>query len=206
MRSTRRWMMGIAASGILTAAAWANPAPKIGRPAPDFTVMDSQGRTQRLSDYKGKYVVLEWFNDKCPFIRKHYDSGNMQRLQERYTGKGVVWFSVLSSAPGTQGYADAAQANEIAKADHSHATALLLDPDGKVGLSYGAKNTPAMYVIAPDGTLIYEGAIDDKPTTDVEDIPGAHNYVAAALDSAMAGKPVVVSRTKAYGCSVKYKG
>ncbi len=187
-------------------AAYVSASVKTGQPAPDFTVTDSQGQTRHLSDYKGKLVVLEWFNNGCPFVRKHYDSNNMQSLQERYTAKDVIWLTVLSSAKGKQGYADAAEANKQAKENHSHATAMLLDSEGKIAELYGAKTTPHMFVINKEGQLIYQGAIDDKPSTEQADVKGARNYVAEALDGAMAGKTLAVSETKSYGCSVKYKG
>jgi len=180
-------------------------APDIGKPAPNFTLPGSDGKTYRLSDYKGRWVVLEWFNDRCPFIRKHYDTGNMQRLQEKYTQKGVVWLSVGSSAPGKEGYMTAAEAQEIRSHEHVASTATLLDPHGTVGRLYGAKTTPHMFIINPAGILVYKGAIDNRPSTDKEDIPGAFNYVSKALDEAMAGKPVTTPETKSYGCSIKYE-
>jgi peroxiredoxin len=178
---------------------------KVGKSVPDFVGQGSDGKIYRLSDYKGKFVVLQWYNRDCPFIRKHYDSGNMQKLQATYGQKGVVWFEIISSAPGTQGYltAEAAQANRGTSGTKSFAT--LLDPDGKIGRLYGAKTTPHMFVIDPKGTLIYQGAIDDHNSTDVEDIPNSKNYVSAALDEALAGKPVTVASTRPYGCSVKYR-
>ena len=187
------------------AAGLAGAAPMIGKPAPDFTGKGSDGKSYALADSKGKFVVLEWYNRDCPFIHKHYDSGNMQMLQEKYEKKGVVWFEVLSSAAGNEGYmtADEAQANRVKSATKSVAT--LLDPDGKIGLLYGAKTTPHMFVVDPKGILIFEGAIDDHNSADAEDIPTSKNYVAMALDEAMAGKPVSTPRTHPYGCSVKYK-
>ena len=180
-------------------------AAKVGEPAPDFTATDSNGKTQRLSDYKGKYVVLEWHNQGCPYTRKHYDSGNMQRLQKEWTDKGVVWFTVISSAPGTQGYVTAPTENDYMKKMNAVPTAALLDPDGTVGHLYAAKTTPHMYIIDPKGVLIYNGAIDDHPTADQSDIPSSKNYVSVALGEAMSGKPVSDAATRPYGCSVKYK-
>ena len=175
-----------------------------GDPAPDFSLTDSNGKAQTLSQNKGKYVVLEWFNEGCPYVQKHYKSGNMPDLQKQYTGKGVVWYSIISSAPGKQGNVTAAQANARVKEWNAAPSAVLLDPEGKVAKLYGAKTTPHMYVINPEGKLIYTGAIDDKATSDVEDIKTAKNYVKEALDQAMAGKPVATSATVPYGCSVKY--
>lgn len=179
-------------------------ALETGKAAPDFTAKASNGKTVKLSDYKGKTVVLEWLNYGCPFVKKHYESKNMQNLQKKYTGEGVVWLSVISSAPGKQGHADAKQA-EADKATHgSSATAILLDEKGEVGKAYGALTTPHMYVIDKTGKLVYQGAIDDKASTDLADVKTATNYVSAALDATKAGKPVAVSQTKAYGCGVKY--
>jgi peroxiredoxin len=183
------------------AAAQAN----IGKPAPLFVGQSSDGKTYSLADYKGKYVVLQWYNRDCPFIHKHYDSGNMQKLQETYGKKGVVWFEVLSSAPGREGYLTAAQAQENRIKSGTKSDATLLDPDGKIGLAYGAKTTPHMFVIDPKGILIYQGAIDDHNSADADDIPKSKNYVAAALDEAMAGKPVSTPSTHPYGCGIKYK-
>ena len=183
----------------------ASAAPTIGTPAPLFSGQASDGKTYNLADYKGKFVVLQWYNKDCPFIHKHYDSGNMQKLQDTYGKKGVVWFEVISSAAGHEGYMTASQAqeNRIKSATKSDAT--LLDPDGKIGLAYGAKTTPHMFVIDPKGILIYQGAIDDHNSADADDIPKSKNYVAAALDEAMAGKPVSTPSTHPYGCGVKYK-
>ena len=180
-------------------------AVDIGKPAPDFTLPGSDGKTYHLADYRGKFVVLEWFNRDCPFTRKHYDGGNMQNLQAKYTQKGVTWFSICSSAPGKQGYLTLEQAQRDRIAKRVKSTATLLDPDGKVGQLYGAKTTPHMFIINPQGLVIYQGAIDDKPTADQEDIGGSRNYVAQALDEAMAGKPVSMPYSDPYGCSVKYK-
>jgi peroxiredoxin len=178
---------------------------KVNAPAPDFTATDSQGQAHSLDQYHGKYIVLEWHNQGCPFTRKHYVSGNMQDLQKEWTAKGVVWFTVISSAPGTQGYVTAAQENDYLAKMHAAPTAALLDPDGKLGRLYNARTTPDMFVIDPQGKLIYAGAIDNRPTPDVEDIKGADNFVSDALTSAMAGKPVAMPYTRAYGCSVKYR-
>jgi AhpC/TSA family len=186
----------------LAATSWAQP--EIGKPAPDFTLKDAHGVQRSLSEYKGKYVVLEWVNFGCPFVRKHYDSKNMQNLQKEMTDKGVVWLSVCSSAPGKQGYLDPGAVAAAVKAEGSHATAYLIDSDGKVGGLYGARTTPDMYIINPEGNLIYSGAIDDKPTPDPASLTDAHNYVKTAITEALAGKPVSETVTKSYGCSVKY--
>lgn len=177
---------------------------KVGEPAPAFTLTDTNGKTRSLADFQGKVVVLEWFNPDCPFVKKHYDSGNMPKLQSRYTQKGVVWLSVDSSAPGKQGNYPPAELNGITKAKGGAATAVLLDPDGTVGRAYGAKTTPHMYVIDGQGVLRYAGAIDSIASADEDDIPRATNYVAGALDAVLAGKTVEPATTQSYGCSVKY--
>lgn len=191
-------------AGILIVAI-AALAARIGEPAPNFTSIDSNGRTQTLNAYRGKYVVLEWHNQGCPYTRKHYESGNMQRLQKEWTGKGVVWLTVISSAPGTQGYVTPTQENDYLKQMNAAPTAVLMDPGGTLGHLYAAKTTPHMYIIDPSGTLIYNGAIDDHPTPDSSDIASSKNYVSDALTEAMAGKPVTDPATRPYGCSVKYK-
>jgi len=174
-----------------------------GKSAPNFTLTDTNGKKHNLADYNGKYIVLEWFNQECPFVKKHYESGNMQKLQKEYTKKGVIWLSICSSAEGKHGYFSPKEHNKMFAEKKAAPTAILLDPDGKVGHLYGAKSTPDMFVINPKGILIYAGAIDDKP--DLEDsVSTAKNYVKAALDESMAGKPVSVASTKSYGCSVKY--
>lgn len=199
-------MKRIIQSLVLAFALTAAPAiaAENGKPAPEFTVKGSDGKVVRLSDYLGKTVVLEWLNYGCPFVQKHYNSKNMQNLQKEYTGKGVIWLSVISSAPGKQGHVTAAQAEKDRKEKGSNATNVLLDEKGTVGKLYGAETTPHMYVVDSKGRLVYQGAIDDKPSADVEDIKTAKNYVRAAVDAAMAGKPVAEAQTKSYGCSVKY--
>jgi peroxiredoxin len=178
---------------------------RVGSPAPDFTATDSQGQTRSLSQYHSKYVVLEWHNQGCPYTRKHYVSGNMQNLQKEWTAKGVVWFTVISSAPGSQGYVTPPQENAYLAQMHAAPTAVLMDSEGKVGRLYNAKTTPQMFVVNPEGSVIYAGAIDDKPTPDPEDIRGADNYVTDALSAALAGKPVSTPYTRSYGCSIKYR-
>jgi peroxiredoxin len=181
------------------------PAARTGAPAPAFTATDTQGHTRSLADYPGKYVVLEWHNQGCPYVRKHYESGNMQRLQRDLTAQGVVWLTVISSAPGKQGYVTAAEESAYLADKLASPTAVLVDSDGTVGHLYGAKTTPHMFLIDPKGVLVYAGAIDDKPTYDLADVAGAKNYVLAAYQEAKAGKPVSVGSTAPYGCSVKYK-
>jgi hypothetical protein len=175
-----------------------------GSPAPDFKGTDANGATQTLSQYRGKYVVLEWANQGCPFDRKHYLSGSMEALQRQWTARGVVWLSIISSAPGEQGYVTPAEEREYLQRMHAAPTAAILDPTGAIGRLYSAKTTPHMFVIDPSGKIIYQGAIDDKPTPDQADLKTAHNYVTAALESAMAGRPVEPASTRPYGCSVKY--
>jgi alkyl hydroperoxide reductase subunit AhpC len=183
-------------------ALWA--AAKIGEAAPDFTATASNGKTVHLADYRGKYVVLEWNNNGCPYVGKHYRSGNMQKLQKEWTSRGVIWLTILSSAPGKQGYVTASEENDYLTKMQATPTAALLDPSGEIGHLYDAKTSPQMVVINPEGTLIYSGAIDDKPTTDLQDVQGATNYVVQALEESMAGKPVQTPTTRPYGCSVKY--
>jgi peroxiredoxin len=204
MTMTRPIALSIAAFAIALCVSAADAAVEVGKPAPEFTVAASDGKTHSLSEYKGKYVVLEWLNHGCPYVKKHYETKNMQALQKEMAGKGVVWLSVISSAPGQQGYADASQANADAKASDASPAAILLDEKGEVGHLYEAKTTPHMFVVSPDGTLIYKGAIDDQPTFDKETVAGAKNYVRQAIDESSAGKPVSEPATNAYGCSIKY--
>ncbi len=189
---------------LLVAAGTAVAAPQVGQPAPEFTLTDSNGQSHNLSDFKGKFVVLEWLNHGCPFVKKHYDGGNMQGLQKEYTGKDVVWLSIVSSAPGKQGHMSPEETNKTKEEKGSAATAILIDEDGTVGKLYDAKVTPELYIINPEGTLVYMGAIDDKKSVDAADVAGAKNYVKQALDQAMSGQPVSEATTTAYGCSVKY--
>lgn len=189
---------------LFAAVAIAHAEVQVGKPAPDFTLKDCSGNEVSLTDYKGKVVVLEWVNHGCPFVVKHYASGNMQKLQADATAKGVVWLSICSSAPGKQGHKSPADALKACQEKQTAATAYLLDESGEVGKKYGAKVTPELYIINADGVLVYHGAIDDKKSTDPADIAGAKNFVAAALDEVLAGKPVSTPVTEAYGCSVKY--
>lgn len=179
-------------------------AAKVGETAPDFTGTSSAGKTIRLADYRGKFVVLEWHNNGCPYVRKHYNSGDMQKLQKEWTAKGVVWLTIISSAPGKQGYVTAAEQNDYMTKMNATPTAALLDPTGVIGKLYDAKTSPQMVVIDPKGVVIYDGAIDDRPTSNPADIEGATNYVKQALEAAMAGKQVATTTTRPYGCSVKY--
>lgn len=195
---------GLAGVVALAVSGAALGAPRVGEPAPAFSAPGAAGEPVKLSDFKGRYVVLEWTNEGCPFVKKHYSGGNMQSLQKQFTGKDVAWLTVFSSRPGAQGHVDAAGAQKF-QADHEAAsTALLLDESGAIGRLYDAKTTPNMYVIDPAGKLIYAGAIDDTPSADPADIPKSQNYVQLALNEAMAGKPVSTATTKPYGCSIKY--
>lgn len=176
----------------------------VGEPAPGFEVVDAHGNMHSLSDYEGKYVILEWLNHGCPYIRKHYDGNNMQRLQKKYTDQGVVWLSVISSAPGEQGYMEPEEARRSIEEYGASPTAILLDPEGEMGRAYGARVTPHMFIIDPDGILRYNGAIDDKPTPRASSLENAHNYIEAAMTSLMNGEEVKVKSNTPYGCSVKY--
>ena len=169
-------------ASLATATLLALDSPPVGSAAPDFSLTDAKGKIHSLSQYKGKYVVLEWFNPECPFVKKHYGSGNMQKLQEEYTGKGVIWLTIDSNAPGSEGNMTPEQAEKVTTAWKTHQTALLLDPEGKAGRAYGAKNTPNMVVISPEGKIVYEGAIDSKESPNPADIPSSTNYVKSALD------------------------
>jgi AhpC/TSA family len=182
-------------------SAW---AVRVGEHAPDFTATDSNGQVHKLSNYQGRFVVLEWTNRGCPYTQKHYNSGNMQRLQREWTSRGVVWLTVLSSAPGKQGYATGPEENAYLKQVNSTPTAALLDPTGALGHLYDAKTSPHMFIINPQGILLYNGAIDDRPTTDVADVATAKNYISIALEEATSGKPLTYTTTRPYGCSVKY--
>jgi hypothetical protein len=178
---------------------WAAVAAKVGEPAPAFTATSTAGSPASLGSYKGKVVVLEWTNHECPYVRKHYETGNMQALQRETTGQGIVWLTIISSAKGEQGYVTPGQADELTTSRKAAPTLVLLDEKGMVGRMYGATNTPHMYVVDKTGLLVYAGAIDDRPTTRKADVPGASNYVKAALE-----EPVKTPVTRAYGCTVKY--
>jgi peroxiredoxin len=182
----------------------AGAAVKPGDAAPAFVLTDADGETHSLKDQAGKWVVLEWVNYDCPFVKRHYNSGSMPALQKEWRDKDVAWFSVNSSKAGSQGHFENPALKERIARERSAATAYLLDTDGKTGKAYGAQVTPHMFVINPEGKIVYAGAIDDKPTTKLADAGGATNHVSAALTAAMAGKPVSPAATKAYGCGVKY--
>lgn len=198
----RRTLLAAGACAALAGPALA--APVINQAAPAFKAVDANGKVRSLNEFRGKIVVLEWTNPECPYVRKHYDSGNMQALQKRLTGEGVVWLTVASSAPGHQGHLDATAAKVMLSHNAAKPTAVLLDPDGKVGRAYDARVTPHMYVVGKDGRLAYMGGIDDKATSDKADIRGAKNYVTLAVNDLRAGRPVAQPVSKPYGCSVKY--
>lgn len=195
-----------ALGALFTASSFALQAatPPVGEPAPEFTLTDTAGQSHSLSDFKGKVVILEWINHGCPFVVKHYASGNMQKLQAEAAENGVVWLSICSSAPGKQGHMSAADAAAKSKEVGSNATAYLLDEDGVVGKKYGATRTPELFIINEEGILVYKGAIDDKPTASQEDVEGAKNFISAALTEIKGGQPVTVSETQPYGCTIKY--
>ena len=182
----------------------ARSAVEPGEVAPGFTLTDSKGTSHKLSDFRGKFVVLEWLNHECPFVKKHYSGGNMQKLQQEYTAKGVVWLSIISSAPGKQGHRTGPQAEADTKDKNAAPTAVLLDPSGEVGKKYDAKTTPEMFVLDKEGKILYAGAIDSIKSTDSADIAKAENHVRQALNAALAGQPVPKPKTTPYGCSVKY--
>ncbi len=198
-------MMKYILSAAILAASPALAGPTVDAAAPAFAGVASNGETISLSQFKGQTVVLEWTNDGCPFVQKHYQTGNMQKTQKTANDDGVVWVTVISSAPGKQGHADATRANLLTEERNAQPDYVLLDADGVVGKAYGAKTTPQMALIDQDGVLRYQGAIDDKPSTNHATVEGATNYLLAALQSVDDGKPVEVKETKPYGCSVKYK-
>lgn len=195
--------LAIAALAVLPALALANAAP--GEPAPAFRATDAGGKSHTLTNYIGEWLVLEWFNEECPYVQKHYDSGNMQKLQEKYTDENVTWLTVISSAEGEPGYLDPTEALALAEEyDLSASAPFLLDTAGVMGRAYGVKATPHMYVINPQGMVVYAGAIDDNDSENPAVIPDSENYVVAALEAAMKGEDVELTATQAYGCSVKY--
>jgi len=199
-------LAAITAFVVQSATAVPSAAPaRVGEPAPAFSAPDISGKNVRLGDYTGKMIVLEWTNDGCPFVGKHYDSGNMQSLQQKYMANGVVWLTIASSAPGEQGYVTPAEAKADLARWRAAPSDFLLDPEGIVGRLYDARATPHMVVIDRTGRVVYMGAIDDQPSTRLADVKTAHNYVVAALDAVAAGQPVAVASTRAYGCSIKYK-
>ena len=211
MPMTRRTLLG---TGLAAALAGLVPGrfiataraagPQVGQPAPLFTGTDADGQSVRLEDYKGKTVVLEWTNHECPFVMKHYGGQAMQALQKKWTDSGVIWLTVISSAPGEQGAVDGLAANRLTQARGAAPTAVILDPAGTIGRAYDAKTTPHMFIVSGEGTLLYQGGIDDKPSANLDDLKTAKNYVDAALTEIAAGKPVSVRTSRPYGCTVKY--
>ena len=191
-------------AGLALGAGAAVAAPSVGQPAPAFSATDTLGRTVSLADFKGRTVVLEWVNPGCPFVVKHYGSGNLPKIQKDATGKGVVWLTVNSTAKSASDYRAPADLQAWMQQQGAAPTATLMDADGKLGRSYGARTTPHLYVIDKAGTLVYAGAIDSKPTANPADIAGATNHVAPALGETLAGQPVSTPVTRAYGCSIKY--
>jgi peroxiredoxin len=204
--SVPRSLSAVVVAGLL-AAGWVAPvvaAPEVGKPAPAFTGTDTSGKTWTLSELAGQPVILEWTNHDCPYVKKHYDAGNMQALQREATGAGYVWLSVISSAPGKQGHVSAAEADALTASRDAAPTAVLLDESGEIGRAYGAQTTPHMYVIDAGGTLVYMGGIDNRPTSNPADIEGADNYVRLAMADLAAGGAVQTPVSRPYGCSVKY--
>ena len=201
---TRRSLMLGGAALVLVPAAAQAASPDLGKPAPLFTAVDSNGRSWSLADLKGKVVVIETTNHDCPYVRKHYNAQNMQAQQREAAAKGVVWLTSASSAKGEEGYVTAQQANDLTKSRGAAPAAVLLDPQSKIARAYGATVTPHMYIVDAQGTLVYKGGIDSIPSADTADIPKAKQYVRVALDEVLAGKPVADASTRPYGCSLKY--
>ncbi len=198
--SKKTWISAL----LLAGASLAQATAVVGQPAPAFSISDSQGKTVSLADYKGKHVVLEWVNPGCPFVKKHYDSGNMPATQKSAADKGVVWLAVSSTAKSASDYLPPPQLEAWLTSKQAVPKATLMDDDGKLGRAYGARTTPHLYVIDPAGTLVYAGAIDSKPTANPADIKTATNYVSQALGEVLAGKPVSRPNSTAYGCTIKY--
>jgi len=195
----------IGAAGLLAIPQSGNAAGvQVGQPAPAFSAVDTNGKAVSLADLKGKTVVLEWSNHECPFVKKHYTGNNMQALQKKWTAQNVVWLTIVSSPTGEQGYVDAAQANKLTTDRGASPSAVLLDPKGQIARAYGAQVTPHMYVIDKTGKLAYAGGIDDKPSTRLDDLKGANNFVDNALSEIAQGKAVTASTSRPYGCTVKY--
>jgi hypothetical protein len=197
------------ASSLLLAASLAtvaHAAPAVGQAAPDFTLTDTSGKAVKLSDYRGKFVVLEWTNPGCPYVRKHYDSGNMPATQRDATGKGVVWLSINSTEKDAFDYMAPAKLAGWVKDRKATPTAMLMDEEGTAGQAYGARTTPHMYIVNPQGQLVYAGGIDSIPSSSQSDIPKAVNYIRQGLNEALTGKPISVASSRPYGCSIKYKG
>lgn len=198
----RSLLVGSAALVLVPATAFASS--ELGKPAPAFSAIDSNGKTWSLAELKGKIVVLETTNQDCPYVRKHYNSANMQTQQREAAAKGVVWLTVASSAPGEQGFVTAAQANELTRTRNAAPAAFLLDPQSRIARAYGATVTPHMYIVDAAGMLVYQGGIDSIPSSSVSDVPKARQYVRVALDEMLAGKPVTDASTRPYGCTLKY--
>jgi len=199
------WLRGallLAAAALSTGTLAA--APQVGGPAPAFSGVDTKGKAWSLAELKGQPVILEWTNHDCPFVIKHYNTGNMQALQKEATAQGYHWLSVISSAPGKQGHVSAAKADALTRTRGAAPSAVLIDQTGTIGRAYDARTTPHMYLIDAEGILRYMGAIDDRPTTNPADVDGATNYVRAAMAELAAGGVVAQPVTRAYGCSVKY--
>lgn len=194
---------GSVLTGLLASSAHASPLV-LGKPAPSFSGSTIDGKTVSLADFKGKPVILEWTNHGCPFVRKHYDTANMQGLQKEMVGRGAAWITIISSAPGEQGHVSPAEAKQRYAAESWGASAVILDPKGEIGRAYDAKVTPHMFIIGADGALLYAGGIDDKPTAKPEDVTSATNYVRAAMEDILAGRAVRTNTSRPYGCSVKY--
>lgn len=197
--------LAVSAASLLLTASFAQAAATVGQPAPDFSATDLAGKTVKLSDFKGKHVVLEWVNPNCPFVKKHYNSDNMQSVQKEATSKGVVWLAINSTEKQSQDYMTPAQLAAWSKEKSSPMTAMLMDEEGTIGKSYGARTTPHMYIVNPQGTLVYAGGIDSIPSGRVEDIKTATNYVKQGLGEALAGKALTAASTQPYGCTIKYK-
>lgn len=209
MIMSRRFLLATAAlgaAGLLALPQLGNASSvvQVGQPAPVFTAKDTNGQTVSLADLKGRTVVLEWSNHECPFVKKHYNGNNMQALQKKWTGQGVVWLTVVSSPVGEQGYVDAATANKLTAERGASPTAVLLDPKSQIARAYGATVTPHMYVIDKTGKLAYAGGIDDKPSTRIDDLKGAKNFVDSALTELAQGNQVSTTTARPYGCTVKY--
>ena len=200
----RIFSSSVALAAIAAATQQAHAAAAVGQAAPDFTATDAMGKTHKLSDFKGKHVVLEWTNPGCPFVVKHY-GGNMQALQKEFTAKGVVWLAITSTEKGSYEYFPPAKMVSWVNDKQAKPTALLMDEPGKIGQLYNAKTTPHMYIINPQGVLVYSGAIDSVPSARIDDIKTATNYVRQGLNEALSGKAISVASTRSYGCSVKYK-
>jgi peroxiredoxin len=198
----RSLLLGSAALALVPATTFA--ASDLGKPAPAFSATDSNGRAWSLDALKGKVVVLETTNRDCPYVGKHYRAGNMQAQQREAAARGVVWLTVAASAPGEQGFVTASEANDTVKKNNAAPAAVLLDPQSRIARAYGATVTPHMYVIDASGVLVYKGGIDSIPSSNVSDIPKARQYVRAALDEVLAGKPVTDASTRPYGCTLKY--